>query len=99
MSPYGQLVASYRKPNTQASHGFLPERQSFTGVLQCRAFFETLRYQTIFDLWPFKRLFVTCITAFPQIVTVQLFQIRFLGGKLGEAIANEYDVSTVGDLL
>lgn len=26
-------------------------------------------------------------------------QIRFLGGKLGEAIANEYDVSTVGDLL
>jgi hypothetical protein len=28
-----------------------------------------------------------------------MFQIRFLGGKLGEAIANEYDVSTVGDLL
>jgi hypothetical protein len=26
-------------------------------------------------------------------------QIRFLGGKLGEAIANEYDVSAVGDLL
>lgn len=26
-------------------------------------------------------------------------KIRFLGGKLGEAIANEYDVSTVGDLL
>lgn len=27
------------------------------------------------------------------------FQIRFLGGKLGKALAQEYDVSTVGDLL
>lgn len=26
-------------------------------------------------------------------------QIRFLGGKLGKALADEYDVSTVGDLL
>lgn len=26
-------------------------------------------------------------------------QIRFLGGKLGKALAEEYDVSTVGDLL
>ncbi|KAF7972529.1 hypothetical protein HWV62_17826 [Athelia sp. TMB] len=28
-----------------------------------------------------------------------LAKIRFLGGKLGDAIANQYDVSTVGDLL
>jgi len=27
------------------------------------------------------------------------YQIRFLGGKLGDALAKEYDVSTVGDLL
>lgn len=26
-------------------------------------------------------------------------QIRFLGGKLGQALAKEYDVSTVADLL
>lgn len=26
-------------------------------------------------------------------------QIRFLGGKLGDALAKEYDVSTVSDLL
>ena len=26
-------------------------------------------------------------------------QIRFLGGKLGKALAEEYDVSTVSDLL
>jgi hypothetical protein len=34
-----------------------------------------------------------------SLVTCKYVQIRFLGGKLGEAIANEYDVSTVGDLL
>lgn len=28
-----------------------------------------------------------------------ILQIRFLGGKLGEALAQEYDVSTVGSLL
>jgi len=28
-----------------------------------------------------------------------LSQIRFLGGKLGSALAKEYEVSIVGDLL
>lgn len=28
-----------------------------------------------------------------------VIKIRFLGGKLGKALAGEYDVSTVGDLL
>ena len=32
-------------------------------------------------------------------VADNLGQIRFLGGKLGKALAEEYDVSTVGDLL
>lgn len=30
---------------------------------------------------------------------ITISKIRFLGGKLGEAIASQYDVSTVGDLL
>uniref|UniRef100_A0A0W0FJ25 DNA polymerase eta n=1 Tax=Moniliophthora roreri TaxID=221103 RepID=A0A0W0FJ25_MONRR len=38
--------------------------------------------------------------AIPNYLKPLPFQkIRFLGGKLGEAIAKEYDVSTVGDLL
>ena len=32
-------------------------------------------------------------------VADNLGQIRFLGGKLGKALAEEYDVSTVSDLL
>ncbi|KAF8968026.1 DNA polymerase eta [Flammula alnicola] len=37
--------------------------------------------------------------AIPNYLKPMQFQkIRFLGGKLGEAIAKEYDVSTVGDL-
>lgn len=31
--------------------------------------------------------------------SVCVHQIRFLGGKLGKAIAEEYEASTVGDLL
>jgi len=27
------------------------------------------------------------------------YQIRFLGGKLGKALAEEFEASTVGDLL
>ncbi|KAH7927955.1 DNA/RNA polymerase [Leucogyrophana mollusca] len=38
--------------------------------------------------------------AIPSYLRPMAFQkIRFLGGKLGDAIAKEYDVSTVGDLL
>ncbi|OCH84811.1 DNA polymerase eta [Obba rivulosa] len=38
--------------------------------------------------------------AIPNYLTPMPFQkIRFLGGKLGKALAQEYDVSTVGDLL
>ncbi|KIM40011.1 hypothetical protein M413DRAFT_415219 [Hebeloma cylindrosporum] len=38
--------------------------------------------------------------AIPNYLKPMQFQkIRFLGGKLGEAIAKEYDVSTIGDLL
>ncbi|OCB84740.1 eta DNA polymerase [Sanghuangporus baumii] len=39
-------------------------------------------------------------SAIPGFLKPMPFQkIRFLGGKLGKALANEYDVSTVGDLL
>ncbi|EGN99076.1 hypothetical protein SERLA73DRAFT_168617 [Serpula lacrymans var. lacrymans S7.3] len=39
-------------------------------------------------------------TAIPNYLRPLPFQkIRFLGGKLGDALAKEYDVSTVGDLL
>ncbi|KAJ7650686.1 DNA/RNA polymerase [Roridomyces roridus] len=38
--------------------------------------------------------------AIPNYLKPMEFQkIRFLGGKLGESLANEFDVSTVGDLL
>ncbi|KAJ7454776.1 hypothetical protein FB451DRAFT_1099682 [Mycena latifolia] len=38
--------------------------------------------------------------AIPNYIKPMAFQkIRFLGGKLGNALATEYDVSTVGDLL
>ncbi|KDR78895.1 hypothetical protein GALMADRAFT_224148 [Galerina marginata CBS 339.88] len=39
-------------------------------------------------------------SAIPNYLKPMQFQkIRFLGGKLGDALAKEYDVSTVGDLL
>ncbi|KAH9481674.1 N-acetyltransferase eso1 [Psilocybe cubensis] len=39
-------------------------------------------------------------SAIPKYLRPMQFQkIRFLGGKLGDALAKEYDVSTVGDLL
>ncbi|KAI0833689.1 DNA/RNA polymerase [Trametes gibbosa] len=39
-------------------------------------------------------------SAIPNYLRPMAFQkIRFLGGKLGKALAEEYDVSTVGDLL
>lgn len=41
-------------------------------------------------------------TIMPTVSSVDSYgrcQIRFLGGKLGKALAEEYDVSTVGDLL
>lgn len=34
-----------------------------------------------------------------EICLLEIRQIRFLGGKLGKALAEEYDVSTVADLL
>ena len=35
----------------------------------------------------------------PADIRTHPLQIRFLGGKLGKALAEAYDVSTVGDLL
>ena len=42
--------------------------------------------------------YVTCLFVAPYIAHISS-QIRFLGGKRGKALAEEYDVSTVGDLL
>lgn len=38
-----------------------------------------------------------CLTAFSK--GKSDFQIRYLGGKLGNAIATEYGAKTVGDML
>ena len=63
-----------------------------------RRFLEPVRSQTIRDLCHFRRYRITLIIRTSQL-SVAYEKIRFLGGKLGKAIADEYDASTVGDLL
>ena len=46
---------------------------------------------------PFQKV-NACILEYVLIALTGL-QIRFLGGKLGKALAEEFEVSTVGDLL
>ena len=51
-------------------------------------------FQKVHGCFPLRYLSLCC-----SIIAHIISQIRFLGGKLGKALAEEYDVSTVGDLL
>jgi hypothetical protein len=48
---------------------------------------------------PFQKVKGRVITVYTPAVPQIASQIRFLGGKLGQAIADKFEVSTVGDLL
>jgi hypothetical protein len=56
------------------------------------------QFRTTSDHYRFRRYSFFIVILY-SIKDTDFVQIRFLGGKLGKAIAAEFEASTVGDLL
>lgn len=91
-----QLIASYKKYDTQVRGLRLYEHPDIDVIVS--EHFKKRRYTKLLEATAIsKGTFISIIVCHTKLII--FIKIRFLGGKLGNAIAKEYDASTVRDLL
>ena len=95
-----QLTASYKKPMNQVRNIVVfCVRSRINTLVTNRPFSVTPPSPIILNLCRSRRCAPVNICLVVTFSNKAASQIRFLGGKLGKALAEEYDVSTVSDLL
>lgn len=94
---HGQYRGNTRLISLLVTAMFSLEEARCTGTFASTIFLIIFQANRVLTLLPQTVLRQAAVPGFLN--PMQFTKIRFLGGKLGDAMAKEYDANTVGDML